>query len=266
MSADDALIRFWENPSWLGPKDLALTLLAARIIERDQPPEVLEIGVWEGSWLMHVASNLGLGFVTGIDPYPGLEEKRQATLEWFAAAGTQITLHPSWQELPATSRFNLIHVDGEHSEAAAYEDLVQSADHLDPSGLIIVDDWMQPAYPGVNSAVHSFLRDRDFRVVLITEWKIYVTPSADVAWWRERLDARLRGQGAIDHSLDMGVGLGTYGESRRILGEDVIVCLGKPRRRLTPEVSVSLGALARLRLRLGRGGGGRSVLRSWRDS
>jgi hypothetical protein len=262
MSADDGLIRFWENPSWLGPKDLALTLLAARIIERDQPPEVLEIGVWEGSWLMHVARNLCLDFVTGIDPYPGLEEKRQATLKRFAGAGPQIALHPSWQELPAASRFNLIHVDGEHSESAAYEDLVQSAAHLDPLGLIIVDDWMQPAFPGVNSAVHSFLRDRGFRVVLMTEWKVYVTRSSDVAWWRERLDARLRDQGAISHSLDEGAGLGTYGESRRILGEDVIVCLGKPRQNLKPEGSVSLGALDRLRL----GWGGRSVLRRRRDS
>ena len=252
MNASTPLISFWENPSWLGPKDLALTLLAARIIGRDAPPEVLEIGVWEGSWLMHVARNLGLRHAIGIDPYPGLQEKREQTLARFADADIDIVIHRSWSELPSSSAFDLIHVDGEHSEAAAYEDLVRSAAHLGPAGLIIVDDWMQPAFPGVNSAVHRFLRDEDFHVVLLTEWKAYLTRSSDLAWWREELDARLRRQDAIAHSLDAGAGLGTYDESRRILGEDVIVCLGKPRGRLTPEATPSQGTLAGGRVRFGR--------------
>lgn len=251
MSTDEAPITFWENPAWFGPKDLALTLDATKVLGRGSDVEILEIGVWEGSWLLHMARNAGVSHVTGIDPYPGLAEKRQSTLERFDRSDVRLTLHPSWLELPSTESFDLIHVDGEHSEAAAYDDLIGAATHLRPSGLIVVDDWMQPAFPGVNSAVHRFLRELDFRAVLLTEWKVYITRTSDAAWWREGLHARLRTQSAIPFSVTEGEGLGDYRESRRILGEDVIVCLGKPLRRLTLGTGPSVSSASRIHRWLG---------------
>lgn len=59
--------------------------------------------------------------------------------------------------LPAGTRFRFVHVDGDHSEAACGQDLRLAAEHLLPGGIIAVDDYQHPDYPGVTAAVAGFL-------------------------------------------------------------------------------------------------------------
>lgn len=220
------MIHWWENDEWLGKKDLVLALLAAA---RFRPsPRVLEIGLWRGGWALHVAKNVGCAEISAIDPYPGLDEVRSATQSRFAALGVMLRLHADWDDCSGAQEFDLIHVDGEHSEAAALRDLMEAAERLSEGGLLIVDDWLQPAFVGVNAAVNRFLAEEHFRLVLTTESKAYLASAAVADEWREYFAVELEQLGSIPFELDSGVGLGSYTEARTAWGSQVIVALGKP--------------------------------------
>jgi predicted O-methyltransferase YrrM len=220
------MISWWENDRWVGKKDLAISLMVATRF--GQGPRVMEVGLWRGGWTLHVAMNLGISRGTAIDPYLGLEEIRNTTLNRFERLEIALDLHESWDSCERTSRFDLIHIDGEHSEAAALHDLRESVQRLSPGGVIIVDDWLQPDFIGVNSAVHRFLSEADFRIVLTTEWKAYLTSAATAQDWHSYLVAQLGQLGKIPFEVDASKGLGDYSEARTVLDHSVIVALGKP--------------------------------------
>ena len=220
-------ITFWEDDRWVGKKDLSLALIISRIVA-EGPPRILEVGVWEGGWSLHVAMNTGATSSTGIDPYPGLADVREATKRRFVAHGVALDLFESWAETDPMRRYDLAHVDGEHSEQAAYADLVNAAAVLSPEGVIIVDDWIEPTYLGVNSAMHSFLRDHDFLPVAVTESKAYLVTARRARALRSALEREFGATPQIPVVRSVAPGLGGYGESRSILGFEPLLCLGKP--------------------------------------
>jgi hypothetical protein len=63
------------------------------------------------------------------------------------------------------ARFRFAHVDGGHSTEEALHDLRLVADHILPHGVIAVDDYDHPRWPGVKVACDQFLLERtDFTV------------------------------------------------------------------------------------------------------
>ena len=87
---------------------------------------------------------------------PDLEEYRVVT---YRTTSDRLVLSPA-------ARFRFIHVDGAHAHAACLNDLRVSARHLLPFGVIAVDDFAYPRYPGVTTAVEAFRAERpDFQVV-----------------------------------------------------------------------------------------------------
>lgn len=69
-------------------------------------------------------------------------------------------------KLPPDDRFRCAHIDAGHSHEEALFDLRLVADHIVKGGLIIVDDYLHPSWPGVTTAVEAFLKERnDFVVV-----------------------------------------------------------------------------------------------------
>jgi predicted O-methyltransferase YrrM len=52
--------------------------------------------------------------------------------------------------------FDLAYVDGSHTELDTMTDLVMSFNLLKPGGIMLVDDFDQPAFPGVRAAVDKF--------------------------------------------------------------------------------------------------------------
>lgn len=68
--------------------------------------------------------------------------------------------------LPMGSGLRFAHVDGSHRCEDASFDLDLCAAHLTPGGVIAVDDYQHPQYPGVTEAADDFLaRHLDFRVL-----------------------------------------------------------------------------------------------------
>jgi hypothetical protein len=60
-------------------------------------------------------------------------------------------------ELPPDARVRFAHIDGGHDVATVRADLALCARYLMPSGVMAVDDYAHPQYPGVTEAVNEFL-------------------------------------------------------------------------------------------------------------
>jgi len=69
--------------------------------------------------------------------------------------------------------FDVIYVDGSHTEADTLMDLVVSFGLLKRGGALLVDDYNQPAFPGVRSAVDTFCKVFDVKIVH-TQYQIHM--------------------------------------------------------------------------------------------
>lgn len=58
-----------------------------------------------------------------------------------------------------SQKFRFIHVDGGHSAEQAYFDLCLSRKHLLPHGVIAMDDYHNPSWPGVAEGTDRFLAE-----------------------------------------------------------------------------------------------------------
>lgn len=63
-------------------------------------------------------------------------------------------------------RFRFVHVDGDHSPQGAEHDLRLAWRHLAPAGIIAVDDYHHPRWPGVTTGVDAFLDDHPDAAIL----------------------------------------------------------------------------------------------------
>lgn len=62
--------------------------------------------------------------------------------------------------------FQLITIDGDHSEVGAHEDLVDCWKLLEPNGFLLFDDIVHPAHLYLRHLVETFVRDTpDARLV-----------------------------------------------------------------------------------------------------
>jgi hypothetical protein len=69
-------------------------------------------------------------------------------------------------QLPPDTRVRFAHIDGGHDAATVSEDLALCAKYLIPGGVMTLDDYAHPQYPGVTAAVNEFLRcQTSFRIL-----------------------------------------------------------------------------------------------------
>jgi hypothetical protein len=76
----------------------------------------------------------------------------QARIVIHACLSTELALSPK-------DRFRFIHVDGGHSSEVAYSDLKLATRHAASKGVIVVDDYHNPAWPDVTVGVDRFLSE-----------------------------------------------------------------------------------------------------------
>ena len=169
-------------------------LVSRLLLSHAQDPVVLEIGVLFGGWVISLLLNVETRSALGIDPYPGREgpaikEEVLKNLSDFKLE-KDFQLLDSWEQIPSQLRkigFNLVHVDGDHSELACLEDLERASQILAPQGVIVLDDWHHPMFPGVGSALHRFLAQEEFAVVAITNRKAFICRKAEHSAIQEQL-------------------------------------------------------------------------------
>lgn len=66
---------------------------------------------------------------------------------------------PAVQQQAADQRYAVIIVDGDHSAEGVTADLWWVQDLLRPGGIVVMDDYGDPLWPGVQQAVDGYLRD-----------------------------------------------------------------------------------------------------------
>jgi len=184
------------SAQWLWRVDAQV---AAMLLALSPVDAVLEVGVWKGAWASVVLMQRPEMHLVGIDPYPGNEAAR-AIMEarmTRLGLGARFTLHDSWDGLDDARRFGLIHVDGDHAEAAVAADLDHAARRLAPGGVIVADDHLTFGLPGVAAAMHRFCHRSGFRPFLHTPRKAYLAHGEHADEWYDRCRERLPGEPAL---------------------------------------------------------------------
>lgn len=134
-----------------------------------KPRSFLEIGVLRGWSVMAVLMGwstirsvglmdnemYGISLSETKESIKEFREKERMTGEFNI--WTQVADTNRLNDIPFLGEYNLIHVDGEHSERAVRHDLELVLPKLTTRGLIIVDD--QGGMPQVKAGTDSFLKD-----------------------------------------------------------------------------------------------------------
>jgi predicted O-methyltransferase YrrM len=74
---------------------------------------------------------------------------------------------PETQHDAADRSYGLVIIDGDHSEAVAYNDLTWVGTVCEPGAVVVLDDCGDPAWPGVADALDRYLNSQDTRLELI---------------------------------------------------------------------------------------------------
>ena len=191
---------------------------------------VLEIGVWKGAWTSSVLMSVPTARLVGVDPYPaGARPVRAETLRRINELGLagRFDLVDSTDAVDPAERFDLIHIDGDHSEEAAWRDLDFAAARLSPKGIIVVDDISHNWLPGVASATYRFLEHSGLRMFLISRAKGYIAQAGTAAALHDSLQRTLLRVPELRVFRSYAELAGhPYPESPEILGQPVLLVQG----------------------------------------
>ena len=226
---------YWRKTNaseFLSPIDayLAFSLITHINLES---PRICEIGVWKGAWIESLCQNLKNYEIIGIDPYPGLEIIREDFRNRVLKKYSNVKLVDSTEDLPSSensSSFDLIHIDGEHSEAAVMQDLQFAAQNISSNGVIVVDDIWHSNFPGIPSAAFKFIHSTSFTPFLISGAKMYICEERFHGAFHE-VTKNILDQATLKYELSYQ--MGTYGEAyrqeNRIKGYEQIITNSEPR-------------------------------------
>lgn len=135
----------------------------------DRPPrQFLEIGSWEGRSACWVLETFPDATITCVDTFQGSPEHvdldvaniRDRFLRNTAAHASRVTLKQGTSSVQLfglePESFDVAYVDGSHEEDDVLADVVMSFLLLRRGGLLLVDDYANPAFPGIRRAVDKF--------------------------------------------------------------------------------------------------------------
>lgn len=151
--------------------------------DRLRPRSYLEIGVRTGCSMVQVLANSNPQLVVGVDLWTGhyadlpntlefakaqIETFQQKTGNYFPVRLIQGNSHTILKDLiQKNCKFDLITVDGDHSEQGAWEDLVDAQALLAEQGAIVFDDIIHPSFPFLMEVAQRFLKTYpDFKAVV----------------------------------------------------------------------------------------------------
>lgn len=140
---------------------------------------LLEIGVYKAGFCFSILENVQDIKIYGVDPYPGLSKVRNQVISRINELGyrKRFNLYNEIKEIPKNIQFDLIHIDGNHSETAVMRDLIISSRLLKKDGFIVVDDIYHRDFPGIFYSLSIFISKNKFKSIFISNNKIYLTRS-----------------------------------------------------------------------------------------
>jgi len=161
-------------PGWFNIDDLAhFTLVLETQTSSGLRGDLLEIGCYHGRSAAVLALHLQPGerlFLADAfdlplsDPYGDTATPEKVWQNLAAAVPNLSREHVLIQRaysseltLPSDLKLRFAHVDGGHDAPTVHTDLTLCAERLMPGGVMVVDDYAHPHYPGVAEAVREFL-------------------------------------------------------------------------------------------------------------
>ena len=206
------------------PTDAELTV---RILQEfGSSPQVAEIGVWKGAWVGTMLRNQPGCTAVGIDPYPNGELVKQQMEEHLTSIGVKdrFQLFKSFDDVPREMKFEIIHIDGLHTESQVLQDFKHSMERLADDGVIVLDDFRHLWFPGITSALFSFLYSSDFKLFMISANKAYLARKgrAQFLWNQLREDAESLNHVVLSTSWTEFNG-GRYEQQTDVLGQPVLI-------------------------------------------
>ena len=182
------------DDEWMIPKEALLANAILNTFE-EQKRLAVEIGVLHGAWSLNILRNVKMSSVLAVDPYPNLSNLKDKMLDRLKPF--DFTLFSDCNDVISDEKASLIHIDGLHTETAVYTDLHWAADNLAEDGVIIVDDCLQPIFPGVAAGWLKFVFETNFVPFLCTGSKIYLTNKDKYEFWHSAMIEALSSQKTI---------------------------------------------------------------------
>lgn len=186
---------------------------------------IAEIGIYHGKTFVGLALALrddehAVGVDLFTDRGEDFEQRLRENYRKVGVPDSKVRLYrgpssdfgvPQWRAfLRGPARF--IHIDGEHTRKAAYQDLNLAFSTLAPNGIILVDDVFHPWFPDVTLGVLDFLsQERDLAVVAIIDRhgvmldgapKLLLSRTAHMRQYRQALLEQMRPNVLREAQLD----------------------------------------------------------------
>jgi SAM-dependent methyltransferase len=209
---------------WLNIED---AVLAHRLSPIDGV--ALEIGTWKGGWILTLLFNGNRRRGIAIDPYPNLDYIRDVFVKNSGELfGERVKLFDSLDSfrnsVNGNQTFDIIHLDGEHSQAATEKDLNFALECLKPDGLLIVDDFFYHDFPGVTAGVFSKLPNSGLSPFLFSEKKLYLCKTSEYETYYAKVREILQSLSiAFFEDQNITGKTGPYKQSNSIYGFSLII-------------------------------------------
>lgn len=151
--------------------------ILADICRREQPKRYLEIGVYLGDSLKAVLRNCTPEYIVLCDLWDGYREVRNRdhiaqilSEEKISPTAVKYLDGDSHVLIPTLAeKFDLIHVDGDHSESGALADLKDTWSLLEVGGNLVFDDLLHRFQPHMADVFRRFSRSLGDSAT-VTEW------------------------------------------------------------------------------------------------
>jgi ADP-heptose:LPS heptosyltransferase/peptidoglycan/xylan/chitin deacetylase (PgdA/CDA1 family)/predicted O-methyltransferase YrrM len=203
-----------ENGSPFWNIHVALAFVGSRF----QPRSYLEVGVRTGASMVQVLYNSSPVQVTGVDLWSGnyaslpnaLDFAKMQIARFQQGVGQQSPIelvqgnsHVILKQLIMQMRkYELITVDGDHSDAGAMSDLEDAYLLLEERGIIVFDDIIHPSFPTLLSVIQEFARRHpDLQLIFNTTQDNGTALLLRGITWNTLKGYRIAGEGVIGSDL-----------------------------------------------------------------
>ena len=184
-------------PGWFYTIDIILLYGILNEIQDNIRGDICEIGVAYGKsaiTLSHFKRHEDILYLYDIFDE---DMRKQAETNILTFCGPQNlvwriedTLDIDQEDLQFDSTLRMLHIDGCHEYSAVLNDLSLFSNKVGEFGVIVVDDFNDYEYPGVNAAVYDFINSRsnikNWRIFAVGNNKVYLCQKSKMMFFQSK--------------------------------------------------------------------------------